>query len=72
MPPSTGGPSSSLLLAVGRVDDAIAVFDNMRAGGELPASLEAERFRDLASAWEQKGQTEYAEDYRQRALQVAR
>lgn len=60
------------LLAVGRIDDAIAVFDNMRAGGELPASLEAERCRDLASAWERKGQTEYAEDYRQRALQVAR
>jgi len=60
------------LLAVGRIDDAIAVFDGMRSGGELAPSLEAERCRDLASAWDRKGQTEYAEDYRQRALQVAR
>lgn len=60
------------LLAVGRVDDAIAVLDGMRAGGELPAHLEAERCRDLAKAWTQKGQTAYAEDYRLRAEALAR
>jgi len=60
------------LLAVGRVDDAIAVLDGMRAGGELPARLEAERCRDLAKAWAAKGQTDYADDYRQRAEKLAR
>jgi predicted Zn-dependent protease len=55
------------LLAVGRVDDAIAVLDGMRAGGELPPRLEAERCRDLATAWSEKGQAAYAEDYRLRA-----
>ncbi len=54
------------LLAVGRVDDAIAVLDGMRAGGELPPRLEAERCRELARAWTLKGQTAYAEDYRLR------
>jgi predicted Zn-dependent protease len=60
------------LLAVGRVDDAIAVLDGMRAGGELPSRLEAERCRDLAKAWAAKGQTDYADDYRQRAESLAR
>lgn len=60
------------LLAVGRVDDAIAVLDGMRAGGELPRRLEAERCRDLARAWTQKGETAYAEDYRLRAEVLAR
>jgi predicted Zn-dependent protease len=55
------------LLAVGRLDDAIAVLDGMRAGGELPPRLEAERCRELAIAWSQKGQAAYAEDYRLRA-----
>jgi predicted Zn-dependent protease len=60
------------LLAVGRVDDAISVLDGMRAGGELPPRLEAERCRDLAKAWSQKGQAAYAEDYRLRAEALAR
>lgn len=60
------------LLAVGRIDDAIAVLDAMRTGGELPARLEAERCRDLAKAWAQKGQAAYAEDYRLRADAVTR
>lgn len=55
------------LLAVGRVDDAISVFDNMRIGGELAPRLEADRCRDLATAWERKGQAAYASDYRMRA-----
>jgi len=60
------------LLAVGRIDDAIAVLDGMRSGGELPPRLEAERCRDLAKAWAQKGQAAYAEDYRLRAEALAR
>jgi predicted Zn-dependent protease len=60
------------LLAVGRIDDAIAVLDGMRTGGELPARLEAERCRDLAKAWAQKGEIAYAEDYRLRAETLAR
>ncbi len=60
------------LLAVGRIDDAIAVLDSMRAGGELTPRLEAERCKDLATAWERKGQAEYADDYRDRARLVAR
>jgi predicted Zn-dependent protease len=55
------------LLAVGRVDDAITVLDAMRSGGELPRHLEAERCRELAQAWERKGQADYAADYRARA-----
>jgi predicted Zn-dependent protease len=57
----------SALLAVGRVDDAIAVLDGMRAAGELAPRLEAERCADLARAWTQKGETAYADDYRMRA-----
>lgn len=60
------------LLAVGRIDDAIAVLDSMRVGGELSPRLEAERCKDLATAWETKGQAEYADDYRDRARLVAR
>lgn len=55
------------LLAVGRTDEAISVFEGMRSGGELPHHLEAERCRDLARAWELKGQADYAADYRERA-----
>jgi tetratricopeptide (TPR) repeat protein len=59
------------LLAVGRIDDAISVLDQMRAGGELATHLEAERCRDLARAWTQKGEPAYAEDYRLRAEALA-
>jgi predicted Zn-dependent protease len=55
------------LLAVGRLDDAIAVLEGMRTGGELSLRLEAERCRELAAAWERKGQRDYADDYRDRA-----
>ncbi len=60
------------LLGVGRIDDAIAVLDAMRTAGELAPHLEAERCRDLAIAWEKKGQGDYADDYRARAQLVAR
>jgi predicted Zn-dependent protease len=59
------------LLAVGRIDDAIAVLDSMRSGGELTPRLEADRCKDLATAWEKKGQAAYADDYRERARLVA-
>ncbi len=65
--PSVQHTRGRALLESGRVDDAIAVLDHMRAGGELPPRLEAERCRDLAKAWAQKGQVAYADDYRQRA-----
>lgn len=60
------------LLAVGRIDDAITVLDTMRTGGELPRQLEADRCRELARAWSQKGETAYAEDYRLRAEAFSR
>lgn len=60
------------LLGVGRIDDAIGVLDAMRTAGELEPYLEAERCRDLAIAWEKKGEGEYASDYRARAQLVAR
>ena len=39
---------------------------------KLEPFLEAERCRDLAIAWEKKGEGEYASDYRARAQLVAR
>ena len=60
------------LLAVGRIDDAIAVLDQMRHGGDLGPRLEAERCAELARAWTQKGEPAYAEDYRLRAAVLAR
>jgi predicted Zn-dependent protease len=70
--PSLQHTRGMALLAVGRVDDAIAVLDGMRAGGELPPRLEADRCRELSRAWDQKGESAYAEDYRVRAASVAR
>ena len=60
------------LIAVGRIDDAIAILDGMRAGGELPPRLEADRCRELARAWTHKGEAAYAEDYRIRAEAYSR
>ncbi|HET9620077.1 MAG TPA: tetratricopeptide repeat protein, partial [Kofleriaceae bacterium] len=60
------------LLALGRTDEAIGMLEAMRAGGELAAALEAQRCRELARAWELKGQLDYAADYRDRARQIAR
>lgn len=63
---------ATALIAVGRFDDAIGVLDAMRTGGELSPALEAMRCRELARAWEHKGQPDYAADYRDRARLVAR
>jgi hypothetical protein len=48
------------------------VLEAMRAGGELSPALEAMRCRELARAWDHKGQPDYAADYRDRARLVAR
>jgi tetratricopeptide (TPR) repeat protein len=63
-----------VLLAMGRVDDAIAELDEVwhqTAGAAQPPLLEAERCYDLGVAWTRKGEAEYARDYFSRALAVA-
>ena len=68
----TSGRSATALIALGRFDDAIGVLEAMRKGGELSPALEAMRCRELARAWDEKGQPDYAADYRDRARLVAR
>lgn len=58
------------LLAQGQLDAAIAAFDELHRMTELPPLLEAERCDDLASAWLQRGEADYAAEYRQRAAQA--
>jgi tetratricopeptide (TPR) repeat protein len=63
-----------VLLALGRVDDAIAELEEVwrcLAGDDAPPLLEAERCYDLGVAWRQKGEIDYARDYFQRAKLVA-
>jgi tetratricopeptide (TPR) repeat protein len=54
------------LLALGHTEQAIAILDG--AHSAQSQLLEGERCADLAEAWQRKGQTDYASDYRQRAL----
>jgi predicted Zn-dependent protease len=70
--PAVQHTRATALIAVGRFDDAIGVLEAMRAGGELSPVLEAMRCRELARAWDSKGQPDYAADYRDRARLVAR
>jgi predicted Zn-dependent protease len=63
---------ATALIAIGRFDEAIAILEAMRSGGELAPALEALRCRELAKAWEHKGQPDYAADYRDRARLVGR
>jgi len=70
--PAVQHTRATALIAVGRHDDAIGVLDAMRSGGELSPALEVMRCRDLARAWDHKGQPDYAADYRDRARLVAR
>jgi tetratricopeptide (TPR) repeat protein len=63
-----------VLLALGRVDDAIVELDGVwldLAEAGAPPLLEAERCHDLGVAWSRKGEAEYARDYFQRAVSVA-
>jgi predicted Zn-dependent protease len=70
--PAVQHTRATALIAVGRFDEAIGILDAMRTGGELSPALEAVRCRELARAWEHKGQPDYAADYRARARLVAR
>jgi tetratricopeptide (TPR) repeat protein len=68
--PAVQHTRASALIATARFDEAIAVLEAMRGGGELAPALEAVRCRELAAAWEHKGQPDYAADYRDRARLV--
>jgi tetratricopeptide (TPR) repeat protein len=70
--PAVQHTRATALIALGRFDEAIAILEAMRTGGELSPALEAVRCRELAAAWEHKGQPDYAADYRERARLVAR
>ena len=70
--PAVQHTRATALIALGRFDEAIAILEAMRSGGELAPALEALRCRELAKAWEHKGQPDYAADYRDRARLVAR
>ncbi len=70
--PAVQHTRATALIALGRFDEAIGILDAMRTGGELAPALEAVRCRELAKAWEHKGQPDYAADYRARARLVAR
>lgn len=70
--PAVQHTRATALIALGRFDEAIGILDAMRTGGELSPALEAVRCRELATAWEHKGQPDYAADYRDRARMVAR
>lgn len=58
------------LLAQGKLEAAIAAFDELHRMTELPPMLEAERCDDLATAWQQRGEADYAAEYRRRAAQA--
>ena len=70
--PAVQHTRAAALIAIGRFDEAIGILEAMRIGGELSPALEAVRCRELAKAWEHKGQPDYAADYRDRARLVAR
>jgi predicted Zn-dependent protease len=69
--PAVQHTRAAALIALGRFDEAIAILEAMRTGGELAPALEAVRCRELARAWEHKGQPDYAADYRDRARLLA-
>lgn len=58
------------LLAQGQLDAAISAFDELHRMTELPPLLEAERCDDLAAAWLQRGEADYAAEYRERAARA--
>lgn len=62
-----------VLLAAGRLDEAIRELDAVWTSGDAEATglLEAERCVDLGKAWMAKGEIEYALDYFARARRAA-
>jgi predicted Zn-dependent protease len=70
--PAVQHTRAAALITLGRPDEAIGILEAMRTAGELPPALETVRCRELARAWEHKGQLDYAADYRDRARLVAR
>jgi len=70
--PAVQHTRATALITLGRFDEAIAILEAMRAGGELAPALETVRCRELARAWQHKGQPDYAADYLERARLVAR
>jgi tetratricopeptide (TPR) repeat protein len=70
--PAVQHTRAAALIAIGRFDEAIAILEAMRIGGELSPALEAVRCRELATAWDHKGEPDYAADYRDRSRLVAR
>jgi tetratricopeptide (TPR) repeat protein len=69
--PAVQHTRAAALIALGRFDEAIGILEAMRTGGELAPALEAVRCRELAKAWEHKGEPDYAADYRDRSRLVA-
>ena len=55
------------LLACQRTDEAIAHFEALWERSDLSPRLDAERCDDLAQAWNTRGESAYADDYRRRA-----
>lgn len=70
--PAVHHTRAAALIALGRCDEAIGILEAMRQAAELAPALEAVRCRELAKAWDAKGQHDYAADYRDRARLVAR
>ena len=70
--PRGAATRATALIAIGRFDDAIGVLEGMRAGGELSPALEVMRCREIACAWDHKGQPDDADDDRDRARRGAR
>jgi tetratricopeptide (TPR) repeat protein len=58
-------------LRAGRIDEALRTLEALRSAGDHHPCLEAERCWDLAEAWRQRGEVEYSDDYRARALRLA-
>ncbi len=62
------------LLGLGRTDEAIRELDSLwreQSGAGIGPLLEAERCYDLGMAWRNKGETDYAKDYFERARRAA-
>jgi tetratricopeptide (TPR) repeat protein len=70
--PAVQHTRATALITLGRFDEAIAILEAMRVGGELSPALETVRCTELARVWQHKGQPDYAADYLERARLVAK